>query len=145
MYIGRWVFTEKNNTNKDTYPPGNQLLIGESEPGNYLMAWADKEGAVHVLSGLTLEKTSFLSAAQSKVVGGGRFVDVTISTALGGKGFDSIAGAVKEDGFGEGNLTGNWGAEGPPRPIQIGWIGRLLLWLWKVLVGRPGGLLQRST
>ncbi len=135
MYSGRWAFTSDDNTNPKTYPPGNELLIGEYEPGKYLMAWADEKGLPHVLCGLSLqENSSFLSASQCTVVDTKGVVNVTVSTALGKGDLRAIAASVKGLGIGEGNLTGNWGAEGPPPRPPIGLIARILRWLRKVLV-----------
>ncbi len=124
-YSGRWVFSVKDNSNPDMYPPGNELLIGQDEAGKFLMAWTDKEGQVHVLCGLVEADGAMLHAGQARVVSDGGQVNVTISTAFP-PGEVRIVGAVEVKGdIGEGNLTGNWGAEGPPRPLP--WIARFLI------------------
>ncbi len=126
-YSGRWAFSAKDNSNLDMYPPGQELLIGQDESGKFLMAWTDKEGHVHVLSGLGEADGAMLRAAQATVVSDGGQVNVTLSTAFqSAGGVRTILGSVEAgSGIGEGNLTGNWGAEGPPRPLP--WLARLLI------------------
>jgi hypothetical protein len=103
------------------YPSGVTVTIKMQGDGDFNMAWDDNQRKQHLLSGLQYENGS-LTGKGIKDPGTGLSwrirIEVLPMTPVGGANErDRIQGTVFLDGPGtEGNLTGTWGAESPPKP-----------------------------
>jgi hypothetical protein len=105
---------------REAYPSGATVTIKKQSDGRFNMAWHDNQRQQHLLSDLQYEN-GFLTGKGIKDPGTGlawRIRIEVLMTPLGDANErDRIQGTVQYDGPGtEGNLTGTWGAESPPKP-----------------------------
>jgi hypothetical protein len=129
-YCGRWIFFKEPsaNANPTAYPPGQELMVGRQDRSNgddqFILAWLDSHKILHVLVGVTLQPDGSLAGQEARDL----LNDSTWSITIRHENLQ-ITAAVGKSGFGEGNLTGHWGADAPPPPIPDTWIARILRWL----------------
>lgn len=126
-YFSRtWTFLEALSGPPSVYkayPSGTAFGIEQQPDGTFKMTWIDGERQRHVLSGLGYENGSLTGTHIQDPVTGlfWRIRILDLLTPLGGSNRDRIQGIVSSaDSGAEGNLSGTWGAESPPKPEESG-------------------------
>lgn len=113
-----WTFKNAPEVQK-AYPEGGTVTIGrqyEEGKQKFMLAWTDMDGDLHVLTELTLHEHGYLHAAEgSPDLATGRKWRIRIYHS-NNTDHHVIEGTVAPaDPIHEGDLSGNWGAEAPPR------------------------------
>ncbi|HEX2644512.1 MAG TPA: hypothetical protein VHU81_16060 [Thermoanaerobaculia bacterium] len=129
-FFGNYKFRLQGNTNPLTYPPGEPMSIGASPtvPGTAILRWLAHGKTLSVdaipFDGQALFGQNLTGRMGSKT----HLVDVRITLALLAAEESEEEKLVTGDLFGQsaGPLVGQWGAETPPPPFEIGHrVGRL--------------------
>ena len=112
FYCRTW--TIKNTTTETAYPINGTVKIDISHEELFEVAWTDSHSLPHVLVGLTLE-SGVLTGSASELNTPHRWV-VQIEEGDSDQEVLRINATVRfpHPGVGQGDLSGNWGAEAPP-------------------------------
>lgn len=118
-YCGIWTFKGSVGPNADkAYPLDGQVRIESlaGGGGELRMVWTDSDQVDHELTGLTLNELGHLTATNARDLATDRHWNITIQFSSTWKGPRIQATmTAATPGVGEGDLSGNWGAEAPPR------------------------------
>lgn len=119
-YCQTWIFNEASGfkTVTQAYPLGNTVTIGKQIGGKFMLAWADLQDVLHVLGDLTLDVDGCLVGSPSGTMDlyTGSLWAIKISAKEELRQIRATVSPINCHDCVEGNLTGAWGAETPPRP-----------------------------
>jgi hypothetical protein len=114
-----WTFNGSEGPRaQDAYPIGSRIAIGKQAGGNFMLAWTDLGGELHVLTDLTLHERGYLISDGSRDLSSARIWSIRIDLVRSSERDTIVATVLPADAGVEGNLTGNWGADAPPKPNQ---------------------------
>jgi hypothetical protein len=114
-YCRIWTFIQSNGGPKAevAYPIGSTMAIGKQPGDRFMLAWTDAELVLHVLTDLTLQEGNLIAVGSRDLATDAKW---TITIQNPGDGKPTIVAMVsKANSSNEGDLSGNWGAEAPPR------------------------------
>lgn len=113
-YCRIWTFTGSNGPKAQVvYPDRGTMAIGKQPGDRFMLAWTDMDQVLHVLTDLTLQDGNLVAVGIPDLATNDKW---TITIQNPGEGKPTILAAVsKANSSNEGDLSGNWGAEAPPR------------------------------
>jgi hypothetical protein len=116
-----WIFRSEDPSVQKAYPDGSTVVIGgqfeEEGKLKFMLAWVDRDRELHVLTDLTLDALGKLAASASQDLATGLKWSISIAYTPATADEPAIIKAEVGPAFlhSEGDLSGNWGAEAPPR------------------------------